>query len=266
MATDRRRADRSRAGASNGVTYPLLAPHEARGLPAHPHPSTLWRRLPASHPLCSRHPRRDDRKQDLAPAAVTNNVALLVPFRSLPIGARDLLARRQHGRPMLVAIDVTLELHRSVDRVVEILSRLVVRRYNERRLRVLDVLIRDRGVGRMTRIVAALASWQSCFSDGLVRLPLVRGLLHGINTAMCHKRDLTDQQWKILDRSVTSVSPSCLLQSTTVPAPTLCGGIGPEPAHRGPWRSAPAPGPRPHRLRRCRCRDHLWRWPDSASR
>jgi len=34
---------------------------------------------------------------------------------------------------------------------------------------------------------------------GLVRLPPVRGLLHGINTGMCHKRDLTDQQWKILD-------------------------------------------------------------------
>src|SRR5437762_14074638 len=38
-----------------------------------------------------------------------------------------------------------------------------------------------------------------------------------------------------------------------------CGGIGPEPAHRGPWRSAPALGPRRHRLLRCRCRDHLWR-------
>jgi hypothetical protein len=37
----------------------------------------------------------------------------------------------------------------------------------------------------MTRIVAALAWWQSCFSDGLVRLPVVRGLLHGINTGMC---------------------------------------------------------------------------------
>lgn len=33
----------------------------------------------------------------------------------------------------------------------------------------------------------------------MVRLPPVRGLLHGINTAMCHKRDLKDQQWKILD-------------------------------------------------------------------
>ena len=44
-----------------------------------------------------------------------------------------------------------------------------------------------------------LAWWQSCFSAGLVRLPLVRGLLHGINTGMCHKHDLTDQQWKILD-------------------------------------------------------------------
>jgi hypothetical protein len=28
---------------------------------------------------------------------------------------------------------------------------------------------------------------------------VLRGLLHGINTGMCHKRDLTDQQWKILD-------------------------------------------------------------------
>jgi hypothetical protein len=37
------------------------------------------------------------------------------------------------------------------------------------------------------------------FSAGLVRLPLVRGLLHGINTGMWNKHDLTDQQWKILD-------------------------------------------------------------------
>jgi hypothetical protein len=32
----------------------------------------------------------------------------------------------------------------------------------------------------------------------LIKMPPVRGLLHGINTGMCHKRDLTDQQWKIL--------------------------------------------------------------------
>jgi hypothetical protein len=30
-------------------------------------------------------------------------------------------------------------------------------------------------------------------SAGLVRLPPVRGLLHGINAGMWHKRDLTDQ-------------------------------------------------------------------------
>ena len=29
-----------------------------------------------------------------------------------------------------------------------------------------------------------LAGWQSCFSASLVRLPLVRGRLHGINTGM----------------------------------------------------------------------------------
>jgi transposase len=32
----------------------------------------------------------------------------------------------------------------------------------------------------------------------------VRGLLDGINTGMRHKRDLTDQQWKILDPLVQS--------------------------------------------------------------
>ena len=46
-----------------------------------------------------------------------------------------------------------------------------------------------------------------CFSAGLVRLPLVRGLLHGINTGMCHKHDLADQQWKILDPLVSQSSP-----------------------------------------------------------
>ena len=45
-----------------------------------------------------------------------------------------------------------------------------------------------------------------------------------------------------------------------------CGGSGPEPAHREPWRSAPAPGPLLHRLLRYRCRDHRWRWPNSARR
>src|SRR5205085_197534 len=89
--------------------------------------------------------------QGLAPATVTNSVALLVPFRPLPIGARDLLARRQYERPMLVAIDVALALHRSVDNVVEILSRLVVRRDDECRLRVFDVLVRDGGQALLAR-------------------------------------------------------------------------------------------------------------------
>jgi len=69
----------------------------------------------------------------------------------LAVGTRDLLARRQHRRPMLVAIDVALALHRSVDHVVEILSRLVVRRDDERRLRVFNVLVRDGGQAFLAR-------------------------------------------------------------------------------------------------------------------
>lgn len=52
---------------------------------------------------------------------------------------------------------------------------------------------------KMIRTMAGAGLVAILFSAGLVRLPLVRRLLHGINTGMCHKRDLTDQQWKILD-------------------------------------------------------------------
>lgn len=45
---------------------------------------------------------------------------------------------------MLVTVDVALALHRPVNDVVEILPRLVVRRDDERRMRLLDVLVRDR--------------------------------------------------------------------------------------------------------------------------
>ena len=41
---------------------------------------------------------------------------------------------------MFLAIDVTLALHRAVNHVVEVLSRLVVRRDDEGCVRVLDVL------------------------------------------------------------------------------------------------------------------------------
>ena len=45
-----------------------------------------------------------------------------------------------------------------------------------------------------------------------------------------------------------------------------CGGSGPEPARRGPCRSAPPPWPRPLHLARCRCRDHRRQWPRPAHR
>jgi len=47
-----------------------------------------------------------------------------------------LLTRYQHGDAVLLAIDVALALHRSMNHVVEVLSRLVIRRNNERRVRV----------------------------------------------------------------------------------------------------------------------------------
>lgn len=52
---------------------------------------------------------------------------------------------------MLVATDMALALHRSVDHVVEILSRLVVRRDDERGVRVFDVLVRDGGQAFLSR-------------------------------------------------------------------------------------------------------------------
>ena len=51
---------------------------------------------------------------------------------------------------MLLAIDVVPTLHRSVNHVVEILSRLVVRR-DECRVRVFDVLVRDGGQALLVR-------------------------------------------------------------------------------------------------------------------
>src|SRR5216117_1552393 len=71
--------------------------------------------------------------EGLAAAAVTNDVTFLVALRALPIRSGDLLARREHGRLMLVAADMALPLHRAMDDVVEILSRLIVRRHDEGR-------------------------------------------------------------------------------------------------------------------------------------
>src|SRR4029453_15245067 len=62
-----------------------------------------------------------------AATAVTNDVTLLVSFRPLPIGPGNLLPLHQHGRSMLLAIDLTLAVHGPVNHLVEILSRLVVR-------------------------------------------------------------------------------------------------------------------------------------------
>ena len=44
---------------------------------------------------------------------------------------------------MLLAIDMALALHRTVNYIIEILSRLVVRRDDERRVRVFHVLVGD---------------------------------------------------------------------------------------------------------------------------
>jgi hypothetical protein len=52
---------------------------------------------------------------------------------------------------MILQINVALALHRAVNHVVEILSRLVVRRDDERRVRVFDVLIRDGGKALLAR-------------------------------------------------------------------------------------------------------------------
>jgi len=52
---------------------------------------------------------------------------------------------------MLLAADMALGLHRSVDHVVEILPRLIVRRDHECRLRVLGVLVCDRREALLAR-------------------------------------------------------------------------------------------------------------------
>jgi hypothetical protein len=61
---------------------------------------------------------------------VPNDIAFLVALRALPIRSGDLIARREHGRLMLVATDMALPLHRAMDDVVEVLPRLVVRRHD----------------------------------------------------------------------------------------------------------------------------------------
>ena len=73
----------------------------------------------------------------LAATAVPHDVAFFVPFRPLPIGTRDLLARHQNRRPVLVTIDVALALHRSVNHVVQILARVVVRHRTTLRYKVI---------------------------------------------------------------------------------------------------------------------------------
>ena len=68
---------------------------------------------------------------------VANDIAFLVSFGTLPVRACSLLPGIQHRRSMFVAVNVPFTLHRSVNDVVEILPRMVVRRYDERRVRVL---------------------------------------------------------------------------------------------------------------------------------
>lgn len=63
----------------------------------------------------------------LAALAVAHEVAWLVALGPLSVGARDVLARHQHAHAMLVAIDECVLLHRSVDHLVEILPRVIVR-------------------------------------------------------------------------------------------------------------------------------------------
>ena len=46
---------------------------------------------------------------------------------------------------MLLAFDMALALHRAVDHVVEVLSRLIVRRDDEGGVRVFHVIVRDSG-------------------------------------------------------------------------------------------------------------------------
>jgi len=45
---------------------------------------------------------------------------------------------------MLLAIDLTLALHRAADHLIEVLSGLIIWRDDEGRIRVFRVLVRDR--------------------------------------------------------------------------------------------------------------------------
>jgi hypothetical protein len=82
--------------------------------------------------------------EGLAAAAIAHDITHLIPLRPLSIGASDLLSRHQDGEMVLVPMDVALALHRLVNHVVEVLTRPVVRRDDERRVWVFDVLVRDR--------------------------------------------------------------------------------------------------------------------------
>jgi hypothetical protein len=66
----------------------------------------------------------------------------MIPRQQVPQSMRQ--AEHQDGHPVLVTVDVALALDRPVNDVVEILPRLVVRRDDERRMWLLDVLVRDR--------------------------------------------------------------------------------------------------------------------------
>jgi len=89
--------------------------------------------------------------EPFAAAAVSHDVAFFIPFRPLAIGAGNLLARHPYRCPMLVPVDLPLALHRSVNHVVQILARPVVRRDDERRLGVLHVFVRDCAQAILTR-------------------------------------------------------------------------------------------------------------------
>ncbi len=82
--------------------------------------------------------------QGLASFAVAHHVAWLVALGPLPIRPGDLLTWHQDSHAVVFTLDVAFALHRSVDHLVDVVSRPVVRRDHERVVRVADVLTGDR--------------------------------------------------------------------------------------------------------------------------
>ena len=152
--------------------------------------------------------------EDLATAAIADDITFLITFGPLSIRAGHFLTWRQHGDMLLLLIDVALTLHRSVNHVVEILSRLVIRRDDERRLGVFDVLVRDGGQAFVARRDFMHAPLMIKAFDGAVHVSTRELFNDGLQLRIALSHDLVEMRSadsRFLELVIRSAGVNCFM-------------------------------------------------------